>query len=106
MDLRLLSKNFFSVGQRLAEATGDNQLRKELRSALSGERYEKVFDWSQNSGDRDVSELCDKLTTDEVEIFEAGYKAAAGVRDWKRRRTEKLQTNAVFKKSAAAAALG
>ena len=52
---------YYTVGHKLADATGEDSLRKELRAAISGDRFEKAFDWSQVSLDRDVSELRETL---------------------------------------------
>ena len=83
-----------------ADATGEDSLRKELRAAISGDRFEKAFDWSQVSLDRDVSELRETLAREEQELFDAGYRAARDVRAWKRRRTARLTTSAIYKRAA------
>ena len=87
-------------GLYVADATGEDSLRKELRAAISGDRFEKAFDWSQVSLDRDVSELRETLAREEQELFDAGYRAARDVRAWKRRRTARLTTAAIYKRAA------
>mmetsp|Transcript_17218 Transcript_17218/g.51401 ORF Transcript_17218/g.51401 Transcript_17218/m.51401 type:complete len:192 (+) Transcript_17218:326-901(+) len=94
------TKHYFTVGRRLAAATGDDELRKELRQAQCGERYERVFDWSQHSGDRPVGDFRDSLTHEECAIFDAGHGAAGDVGAWKRRKLTQLKTDPVFKRSA------
>jgi len=100
VNLRLYSQNYFTVGLDLARAKGDDALRRELRAGLSGERYAKLLDWSTNSGDRDVSELTEKLTTEERALFDAGYAATNNVDTWKKRNLDQLDANPVFKKAA------
>ena len=100
VNLRLYSQHYFTVGLDLARAKGDDALRRELRAGLSGERYAKLFDWSTNSGDRDVSELTEKLTTEERALFDAGYAATNNVDTWKKRNLDQLDANPVFKKAA------
>lgn len=103
VNLQLYSRHFFSVGLGLASATGDDALRADVRRALSGERFERLFDWSQNAGEHmDISEITDKLTTDEIRLFQTGYKAASEVQAWKKRRFDKLKTATIFKKTAPA----
>ena len=50
--------------------------------------------------DRDVSELRETLAREEQELFDAGYRAARDVRAWKRRRTARLTTSAIYKRAA------
>ena len=50
----------------------------------------------------DISEITDKLTTDEIRLFQTGYKAASEVQAWKKRRFDKLKTATIFKKTAPA----
>lgn len=100
VDLHKIAPYYYTVGQKLAEATQDEPLRKELRAALSGPRFEKAFDWSQVSLDRDVSELRETLTREERTLFDAGYVSARNVRAWKRRRTGRLGTAAIYKRAA------
>ena len=100
VDLHSIAPYYYTVGHKLADATGEDSLRKELRAALSGDRFEKAFDWSQVSLDRDVSELRETLAREEQELFDAGYRAARDVRAWKRRRTARLTTSAIYKRAA------
>ena len=101
IDLRTgIAPYYYTVGHKLADATGEDSLRKELRAAISGDRFEKAFDWSQVSLDRDVSELRETLAREEQELFDAGYRAARDVRAWKRRRTARLTTSAIYKRAA------
>lgn len=104
IDLQLYSRNFFVVGLEVAKVTGDDGLRRDLRKAMSGERYERLYDWSQHAGEGDVSEIVDKLTHDEARLFDAGYRASTDVSAWKKRRTDKLKTGTIFKKTAPAEA--
>ena len=100
VDLHSIAPYYYTVGHKLADATGEDSLRKELRAAISGDRFEKAFDWSQVSLDRDVSELRETLAREEQELFDAGYRAARDVRAWKRRRTARLTTAAIYKRAA------
>ena len=100
VDLHSIAPYYYTVGHKLADATGEDSLRKELRAAISGDRFEKAFDWSQVSLDRDVSELRETLAREEQELFDAGYRAARDVRAWKRRRTARLTTSAIYKRAA------
>ena len=81
VDLHSIAPYYYTVGHKLADATGEDSLRKELRAAISGDRFEKAFDWSQVSLDRDVSELRETLAREEQELFDAGYRAARDVSD-------------------------
>ena len=63
-------------------------------------RMAASVDWSTNSGDRDVSELTEKLTTEERALFDAGYAATNNVDTWKKRNLDQLDANPVFKKAA------
>jgi len=102
---RALSPYYFRVGARVAKLTEDDELRKKLRAALSGERFEKIYDWSQNSGpETDVNELLDKLTEEERSIFYAGYHAAKAQRAQRSNRSGRIATSSVFAKSARDAA--
>jgi hypothetical protein len=47
-----------------------------------------------------VSELRETLAREEQELFDAGYRAARDVRAWKRRRTARLTTAAIYKRAA------
>ena len=67
VDLHSIAPYYYTVGHKLADATGEDSLRKELRAAISGDRFEKAFDWSQVSLDRDVSELRETLAREEQE---------------------------------------
>lgn len=96
IDLRALGEYYYTVGSVVARATKDDELRKKLRAAISGPRFEKIFDWSRSSSDADASDILDKLTDEERRLFEAGYKAQREVNAWKSRAVTKLQTSEVF----------
>ena len=47
-----------------------------------------------------MSELTEKLTTEERALFDAGYAATNNVDTWKKRNLDQLDANPVFKKAA------
>mmetsp|Transcript_20271 Transcript_20271/g.62668 ORF Transcript_20271/g.62668 Transcript_20271/m.62668 type:complete len:204 (-) Transcript_20271:626-1237(-) len=102
VDLRAMSPYYYTVGKRVARLTEDDDLRKCLRAALAGDRFEKIVDWSQNADDdTDVDDLVEKLTEEERELFYAGYYAQRDAAAFQTRpRVPKLTTNAVFAKAA------
>ena len=40
VDLHSIAPYYYTVGHKLADATGEDSLRKELRAAISGDRFE------------------------------------------------------------------
>ncbi|KAJ1447390.1 hypothetical protein M885DRAFT_542968 [Pelagophyceae sp. CCMP2097] len=96
VDLRSKSAHYYKIGSYVAHALDDDALRRKLRVAISGERFEKILDWSQNSSNDDVSPLIDKLTHDEAALFYHGLDATRQVGAWKARRQGKLETSKFF----------
>uniref|UniRef100_A0A6S8AHR6 GINS subunit domain-containing protein n=1 Tax=Aureoumbra lagunensis TaxID=44058 RepID=A0A6S8AHR6_9STRA len=100
VDLRNLSPYYFTVGNKIATLTKDDQLRKCLRAAMAGERYEKILDWSQNAAAHtDIDSLLEILTEEEREIFYDGYTTAQEHAQMRSRQHIKFNTSDVFAKS-------
>lgn len=96
MNLRSLGEYYFTVGTEVARIRKDDELRKSLRRALSGARYEKIFDWSRSSSNADASGILETLTEEERGLFQAGFEARRAMHAWKSRQVTKLQTSEIF----------
>lgn len=100
VDLRALSPYYYTVGRHIVDLTRDDDLRKCLRAALAGERFENIFDWSQNAdGATDVDDLLEKLTEEERHLFYSSYHAQRDATTGKFRSSNKLRTASVFAKA-------
>ena len=101
VDLRAMSPYYYTLGLHIVNLTKDDDLRKCLRATLAGERFEKIFDWSQNADlDTDIDDLLEKLTEEERELFYAGYFAQREAADFKARSARpKIRTADVFAKA-------
>lgn len=96
-NLRALGAHYYTVGSEVARARKDEDLRMKLRAAISGPRYEKIFDWSRSSTGSDASALLDNLTDEERALFQAGSDAHNAILDWKSRRaTTRLGASDLF----------
>ena len=77
----------------------DDELRKSLRVAFSGERFRRILDQSLNSRNEDTTAVVERLTNMERTLFHKGYDAAEAFHDWKTRKAHKIRASALVKRS-------
>ena len=84
VNLREFSFYFFDVGLHLSRISRDDALKKSLRDAFVGERYQTLTVRSLTPGTtEDASEYSNTLTSSELEIFKKGLRSLQNLQNWR-----------------------
>jgi hypothetical protein len=83
----------------LAGILEDEELKKSLRVAFTGERFRRILDQSLNSRNEDTTSVVEKLTDMERSLFRKGHDSAEAYFDWKTRKAQKIRASALVKRS-------
>ncbi len=67
-----------------------------LKSAVAGERFRDILNYSLNSRGEDTTRFTRRLTEIEKKLFMAGSASAKDYHAWKSRRTEAIRASSIL----------
>jgi hypothetical protein len=96
INLKEFSFYFFEVGLKMAEVTDDEDLKRILTKAFSGERFRDLMVHSLSSWNDEVSDYAQNLTNLESVIFKEGKRTSRDLHDWRLKRASLLRPSNVL----------